>query len=119
MGQATMRRIGMQLIAEKKAAIIASLQSQVERKFDGAEPMGHSRDLLTLLIKANMELDASNGEHQRMTDEEVLGRALLLLLIGYVTLTTAAEIATFAFILTCIAIVGVTHFYLQVHRRRS
>ena len=77
MGQATMRRIGLQMIAEKKASILATLE-----KSTGSRPDGHSRDLLTLLIKANMELDTSTGEHQRMTDAEVVGRASHLSLIS-------------------------------------
>lgn len=62
-----MRRIGMQLIAEKKASILgADGQKQVGRK----DVVG--RDLLTLLIKANMATDVP--ESQRLTDEEVLAR---------------------------------------------
>lgn len=64
-----MRRIGMQLIAEKKAAILATAGQDgkgVEKKDV------HGRDLLTLLIKANMATDIP--ESQRLTDEEVLAR---------------------------------------------
>ena len=74
-GQATMRRIGLQLIAEKKADILAAQRLESGKQSTGSDRLGHSRDLLTLLIKANMELDTSSGEHQRMSDEEVLGRA--------------------------------------------
>ena len=64
-----MRRIGLQLIAEKKAAILAESREKgkaVERK-DLQE-----RDLLTLLIRANMATDIP--ESQRLTDDEVLAR---------------------------------------------
>lgn len=64
-----MRQVGMQLIAEKRAALLAESREKgrgVERK-DLKE-----RDLLTLLIKANMATDIP--ESQRMTDEEVLAR---------------------------------------------
>jgi hypothetical protein len=64
-----MRRIGMQLIAEKKAAILAESREKgrgIERK-DLRE-----RDLLTLLIKANMASDIP--ESQRLSDDEVLAR---------------------------------------------
>ena len=64
-----MRRIGLQLIAEKKKAILAeSLEKGrgIERK-DLTQ-----RDLLTLLIRANMATDVP--ESQRLTDDEVLAR---------------------------------------------
>ncbi len=64
-----MRRIGLQLIAEKKAAILGEKSSErqdVERK----DVQG--RDLLSLLIKSNMAVDIP--ENQRLSDEEVLAR---------------------------------------------
>lgn len=62
-----MRRIGLQLIADKKASILGtSGQSDVNKKDV------HGRDLLALLIKANMAQDVP--ESQRLTDEEVLAR---------------------------------------------
>ena len=66
--QKAMRDIGLQLIAEKKASILADNGS--------IKPIGKGdvfgRDLLTLLIKANMASDIP--ESQRMTDDEVLAR---------------------------------------------
>ena len=62
-------------MAEKKAAILADAQQKgrgVEKK-DLAD-----RDLLSLLIKANMATDIP--ESQRLTDEEVLARELPVLL---------------------------------------
>ena len=67
-----MHRIGKQLMVEKKAAILAEARQkgrEVERK-DVTD-----RDLLTLLIKANMATDIP--ESQRLSDEEVLARKLL------------------------------------------
>lgn len=64
-----MRRIGLQLIAEKKAAILGEKSSEkqnVERK----DVQG--RDLLSLLIKSNMAVDIP--ENQRLSDDEVLAR---------------------------------------------
>ena len=61
-----MRRIGLKLIAEKKASILQTSGQTVEKKDV------HGRDLLTLLIKANMATDIP--ESQRLTDEEVLAR---------------------------------------------
>lgn len=64
-----MRRIGLQLIAEKKAAILAEKHSEKEG-LEKSDVQG--RDLLTLLIKANMATDIP--ESQRLTDDEVLAR---------------------------------------------
>ena len=64
-----MQRIGRSLIAEKKAAIRADIAQKgrgMERK-DVTD-----RDLLTLIIKANMATDIP--ESQRLTDDEVLAR---------------------------------------------
>ncbi|KAF7792238.1 hypothetical protein EIP86_003274 [Pleurotus ostreatoroseus] len=65
--QEVMRRIGLQLIADKKAAIQAEKHSDKERleRKDMTD-----RDLLTLLIKANMATDIP--ENQKLSDEEVL-----------------------------------------------
>ena len=66
-----MRRIGSQLIAEKKAAVLrAAAQSGGEKEISGKSL--HDRDLLTLLIKANMSTDIP--ENQRLSDEDVLAR---------------------------------------------
>lgn len=70
-----MRRIGTQLIAEKKAEI---MREYAERKEKGGEYSGverkdlRSRDLLTLLLKANMATDIP--DNQRLSDEDVLSR---------------------------------------------
>ena len=64
-----MHRVGMELIREKKAAVLSEKSSSVEKK----DVQG--RDLLSLLIKANMATDIP--ENQRMTDDEVLSRAYL------------------------------------------
>ena len=79
-----MRRIGSMLIAEKKAAII---REQAERKAlnlkedeNDASDNLRGRDLLTLLLKANMATDIP--ESQRLSDEDVLARACVLVL-GY------------------------------------
>lgn len=66
--KATMQRIGMELLQEKKASILA------EKSADGVEKKDlQGRDLLTLLIKANMATDIPDS--QRLTDEEVVARA--------------------------------------------
>lgn len=64
-----MRRIGTELVRDKKAAVMRELNDQnggVEKR----DVLG--RDLLSLLIKANMATNIP--ENQRLTDEEVLAR---------------------------------------------
>lgn len=66
-----MRRMGKALLAEKKADIKQAATS-AGGKVDGRLQGLRSRDLLTLLIKANMAEDIP--EHQRLSDEDVLAR---------------------------------------------
>ena len=62
-----MRRIGLQLVEEKKAEILKAVSAG-----EKGDDTLHSRDLLTLLIKANMATDIP--ESQRLSDEDVLAR---------------------------------------------
>ncbi len=65
-----MRRIGLQLIEEKKAQIAREMS---EGKSGGVERKDvQGRDLLTLLMKANMATDIP--DNQRLSDEDVLAR---------------------------------------------
>ncbi|KAF9815666.1 hypothetical protein IEO21_04456 [Rhodonia placenta] len=64
--QKVTRRIGLQLIAEKKAEIAKAAQH-------GEKDTLRSRDLLTLLMRANMSTDIP--ENQRLSDEDVLARS--------------------------------------------
>ena len=67
---AVIRRVGTRLVAERKAAI---LREALEKHKDTIERKDlKDRDLLTLLIKANMAKDVP--ENQRLSDEDVLGR---------------------------------------------
>ena len=59
-----MNRIGSSLIAEKKATILKELAE------DGKREPESGRDLLSLLLKANIAAD----EHQRLSDDDVLAR---------------------------------------------
>ncbi|EKM59786.1 uncharacterized protein PHACADRAFT_115009 [Phanerochaete carnosa HHB-10118-sp] len=89
--QAVMRRMGMKLIAEKKAAIMAETSEKgrgIERK-DMTE-----RDLLTLLIRANMATDIP--EDQRLTDDEVLAQVPTFIVAGHETTSTATTWALFS-----------------------
>ena len=63
----------MQLIAEKKAAINKEIDGHSKETVTGFQ----GRDLLTLLIKANMSAEVP--ENQRLTDDEVLARTLRLM----------------------------------------
>lgn len=70
-----MRRIGKQLISEKKAAIIRETTERTEknpRDTGVARNDMQGRDLLTLLLKANMATDIP--DNQRLSDEDVLAR---------------------------------------------
>ncbi|CAE7228755.1 unnamed protein product [Rhizoctonia solani] len=80
---ATMHRIGMQLIAEKKAAL--------EHDYKTGST-SHGRDLLTLLIKSNM---ASENEAHRMSDDEVLGQISTFLTAGHETTSTSTTWALY------------------------
>ena len=63
-----MREIGLQLVREKREAVIA------ESRGDGSvgKQDVQGRDLLSLLIKANMATDVPDEE--RLSEEEVLSR---------------------------------------------
>ena len=75
--QAAMQKIGMQLVREKMAEIArerTEKNGQEKSSFEGVERKAlQGRDLLTLLIKANMATDIP--ESQRLSDEDVLARA--------------------------------------------
>ena len=73
-----MRRIGKQLISEKKAAIL----EEVRQKGRGVEKKDMAdRDLLSLLIRANMATDIP--ESQRLSDEEMLARKVFQMSVTY------------------------------------
>lgn len=71
-----MKRIGNQLISEKKAAILAqtsSLDGNRDPEKTSVSRMDmQGRDLLTLLMKANMATDVP--ENQKLSDDDVLAR---------------------------------------------
>lgn len=81
---ATIRRIGMGLVNDKKLLLQGSKESE--------ESQG--RDLLTLLIKANIasELDKS----QAMSDEEVFGQISTFLVAGHETTSSTTSWALYA-----------------------
>lgn len=64
-----MTRIGKELLRNAKAAAWASATEKGEIEKNSL----HGRDLLSLLVKANMATDIP--ESQRLSDEDVLARA--------------------------------------------
>jgi hypothetical protein len=84
-----MDRIGSILLANAKANVSATSKSSAVEKSDIV-----GRDLLSLLVKANMATDLK--EEQKMSDEDVLARACLLLLRFQLLIKrTWTEIPTF------------------------
>lgn len=67
--QATMRRIGIELVNERKSSLYTQ---NTEKTKDFSGPDMNGRDLLSILVKANT--DPNLGESKRLTDEDVLGR---------------------------------------------
>ncbi|CAK5267085.1 unnamed protein product [Mycena citricolor] len=75
--QKRMHAIGKQLV-EKSKAEAASL---------GEKDLGSGRDILSLLLRANMSNDIPEG--QRMTEEEVIAQIPTFVLAGHETTSTA------------------------------
>ncbi|PIL29246.1 cytochrome P450 [Ganoderma sinense ZZ0214-1] len=84
--QDVMRRIGMQLLEEKKAEILREASEGKEK--------ARSRDLLTLLLKSNMATDIPEG--QRLSDEDVIAQVPTFLVAGHETTSTATTWCLFA-----------------------
>ncbi|KAA1468825.1 cytochrome P450 [Dentipellis sp. KUC8613] len=86
----TMRRIGNGLIAQKKAAVLAEHR---DAKTVGKEHV-QGRDLLSLLIRANMATDLP--ESYRMEDKDVLSQVPTFLVAGHETTSTGTTWALYA-----------------------
>ncbi|KAJ6586472.1 cytochrome P450 [Mycena vulgaris] len=82
--QATMMRIGRQLLADSKRDIAES----------GTFETGRSRDLLSLLVRANTSKEIPIS--QRLSDEDVLAQVPTFLVAGHETTSTAVTWALFA-----------------------
>ncbi|KAH9005441.1 cytochrome P450 [Lactarius hatsudake] len=89
------RRVGSQLIQDKKAAVLAELSLGASGVIEKHDVQGH--DLLSLLIKSNIASDMP--ESMRMSDEEILSQVPTFLLAGHETSSTA--IAWTLFALSC------------------
>ncbi|KAH9915332.1 cytochrome P450 [Fomitopsis serialis] len=86
--QAVARRVGMQLIQDKKAEVMRTSDEK------GVGDALGSRDLLTLLIKANMSTDIPVS--QRLSDEDVLAQVPTFLIAGHETTSYGTGWALFA-----------------------
>ncbi|KAJ7778746.1 cytochrome P450 [Mycena maculata] len=82
--QATMMRIGRQLLQESKN----------EMAEDWTFEKGRSRDLLSLLVRANTAKDIP--ANQRLSDEDVLAQVPTFLVAGHETTSTGTTWALFA-----------------------
>ncbi|KAI9443952.1 cytochrome P450 [Lactarius indigo] len=89
------RRIGSQLIQDKKAAVLAELNVDGSGVVEKHDVQGH--DLLSLLIKSNIASDMP--ESMRLSDEEILSQVPTFLIAGHETSSTA--IAWTLFALSC------------------
>lgn len=67
-----MKRIGLQLIEERKQAILVDKHGFEADVEEGSGRYGH--DLLSALMKANMDTELPDS--QRLSDEDVLARKL-------------------------------------------
>ncbi|KAG9318254.1 cytochrome P450 [Chiua virens] len=88
--QNTMARIGKELLSDAKAAARASATEKGEIEKNSL----HGRDLLSLLVKANMATDIP--ENQRLCDEDVLAQVPTFLVAGHETTSTAVTWALYA-----------------------
>ncbi|KAI0822363.1 cytochrome P450 [Trametes gibbosa] len=90
--QAVMRRIGTQLIREKKAEISREADDNKNGGLERKDVVG--RDLLTLLLKANMATDIP--DNVRLSDEDVLAQVPTFLVAGHETTSTATTWCLYA-----------------------
>ncbi|KAG2131029.1 cytochrome P450 [Suillus clintonianus] len=90
--QKTMGRIGSQLLHDAKAAVISSHGIEKGGSIEKSSLQG--RDLLSLLVRANMATDIP--ENQRISDEDVLAQVPTFLVAGHETTSTATTWALYA-----------------------
>ncbi|THH10018.1 hypothetical protein EW146_g8506 [Bondarzewia mesenterica] len=85
--QRTMARIGNQLLAERKAAVLASINGN---EMEVGRKSVQGKDLLSLLVKANMATDLP--ETARLDDADVLAQVPTFLVAGHETTRQAPSI---------------------------
>jgi cytochrome P450 len=88
----TIRAIGKVLISQKKSEILAS--ADVDAKGGVEKRNIQGRDLLSLLIKANMATDIPDSA--RMSDEDILAQVPTFLLAGHETTSTSVAWGLYA-----------------------
>ncbi|KIJ62084.1 hypothetical protein HYDPIDRAFT_114926 [Hydnomerulius pinastri MD-312] len=88
--QRTMARIGKELLTDAKAVARASATEKGEIEKSSLQ----GRDLLTLLVKANMATDVP--ESQKLKDEDVLAQVPTFLVAGHETTSTSTTWALYA-----------------------
>ncbi|KAJ7116118.1 cytochrome P450 [Mycena crocata] len=81
---ADMTRLGYQILADSKREVAES----------GTFEAGRARDLLSLLVRANISKETAVRD--RMSDEEVLSQIITFLVAGHVTTSTAVTWTLFA-----------------------
>ncbi|KAH8990773.1 cytochrome P450 [Lactarius akahatsu] len=86
------RALGKDLITRKKSEILAS--AEVDAKGGVEKRNIQGRDLLSLLIKANMATDIPDSA--RMSDEEILAQVPTFLIAGHETTSTSVGWGLFA-----------------------
>ncbi|KAF9235962.1 cytochrome P450 [Melanogaster broomeanus] len=86
----TMTRIAKELLTSAKATARACATEKGEIEKSSL----HGRDLLTLLVKANMATDVPDS--QRLSDEDVLAQVPTFLVTGHETTSTAVTWALYA-----------------------
>ncbi|KAH7906654.1 cytochrome P450 [Hygrophoropsis aurantiaca] len=87
-----MNRIGRQLLRDAKAAVFASQEAKNSSIVQKTSVQG--RDLLSLLVRANMATDLP--ESQKLSDEDVLAQVPTFLVAGHETTSTATTWALYA-----------------------
>ncbi|KAI0634035.1 cytochrome P450 [Trametes polyzona] len=90
--QAVMHEIGTKLIQEKKADIARQAAENKSGNVERKDLRG--RDLLTLLLKANMATDIP--DNQRLSDDEVLAQVPTFFVAGHETTSTGTTWCLFA-----------------------
>ncbi|KAH7929281.1 cytochrome P450 [Leucogyrophana mollusca] len=90
--QKTMGRIGRELLRDAKAAVMASQGDGKNGVIEKSSMQG--RDLLTLLVRANMATDIPDS--QKLSDEDVLAQVPTFLVAGHETTSTATTWALFS-----------------------
>ncbi|KAH7907833.1 cytochrome P450 [Hygrophoropsis aurantiaca] len=90
--QQAMERIGRELLRDAKAAVMASQRDEKKGIVEKRSVQG--RDLLSLLVRANMATDIP--DNQKLSDEEVLAQVPTFLVTGHETTSAAMTWALFA-----------------------